>query len=459
MKGNRVLGLNARQMLVQLSSLCLALVIFLVGLTAGRGLLSRYYLSEEASEQRQLAYVRDLSSFVAENGLSSRDAEALERWTREKRYVYLVIYRGETPVLETDGYDTVVPSLMNSAEEAENAQSLTGEEDGTEGFARAEDESFRLQFADGVFRVSLVDFSETPYYDLVVILSLALACLALVLVTFFHNRRVTRDIIRLSREVQLVAQGRREAEITSHRQDELGDLARAVEQMRRSIIQRMQNEQAAWAANSSLITAISHDVRTPLTALMGYLDLLEGRQYRSEEQMERYLRASREKAQQLKELTDELFRYFLVFASPEMELHPETYDAPILMEQLLGERVIRLRESGFAVQTVPLQQNCRVSLDVQYLQRVLDNLFSNIEKHADRSARVAVMVRLENGQLLLDLVNGVPARPNAAESTRIGLQTCRKILREMGGSFETRQEDGKFLVELALPAELPENAE
>lgn len=453
MKDERVLGLNARQMLVQLSSLCLALVIFLVGLTAGRGLLSQYYLSEEASEQRQLAYVRDLSGFVAENGLSSRDAEALERWTREKRYVYLVIYRGETPVLETDGYDTVVPSLMNSAEETENAQSFTGEEDG------AEDGSFRLQFADGVFRVSLVDFSETPYYDLVVILSLALACLALVLVTFFHNRRVTRDIIRLSREVQLVAQGRREAEITSSRQDELGDLARAVEQMRRSIIQRMQNEQAAWAANSSLITAISHDVRTPLTALMGYLDLLEGRQYRSEEQMERYLRASREKAQQLKELTDELFRYFLVFASPEMELHPETYDAPILMEQLLGERVIRLRESGFAVQTVPLQQSCRVSLDVQYLRRVLDNLFSNIEKHADRSARVAVMARMENGLLLLDLVNGVPERPNAAESTRIGLQTCRKILREMGGSFETRQEDGKFLVELALPVEPPENGE
>ncbi len=451
MKNKQALGLNARQMMVQLSALCLALIIFLIVYTAGNDLLQRHYLSEEAAQARQLAYVRDLSRFVQENDLSSGDAEALESWARGKRYVYLAIYRGEKPVLETDGYDTAVPSAANMGERGSHMQADGTGAAAADSFIRDEDGYFRLQFADGSFRVSIVDFSETPYYALVVILALTLACLTLVLVTFFHNRRVTRDIIRLSREVQLVAQGRREAEITSRRRDELGDLARAVEQMRRSIIQRMQNEQAAWAANSSLITAISHDVRTPLTALTGYLDLLEGRQYQSEKQMERYLRASREKARQLKELTDELFRYFLVFTTPEMELHPEVYDGIILMEQLLGEHVIRLREAGFTVQTVPLQQSCRVAVDVQYLQRVLDNLFSNIEKHADMTARVTLMARLEEGWLLLDLVNGIPAQPNAAESTRIGLQTCRKILQEMGGTFETRREDGRFLAELALP--------
>jgi len=453
MKNERGLSLNAKLLMVQLGSLCLALLIFLVGMMAGSWILNNIYLSEQASLRREMDYVQKLSAFIQQNELRSVDAEALENWTREQKYVYLAVYHGEVPILETNGYQLEIPTVTAYSEDlptvaAQQPVTLTPDENGY----------YHLQFADGVFRVLLVEFSETPYYDLVVILSLALACLTLILVNLVHNRNITRSIIRLSREVQWVEQGSRDAEIRSDRRDEIGDLARSVERMRRAIIQRMQSEQDAWAANSGLITAISHDIRTPLTALMGYLDLLEGKQYQNEEQMERYLGASREKARQLKELTDELFRYFLVFATPEMKLHPERYDAPILMEQLLGERIIRLEEAGFRVQSTPLQQDCVVELDVQYLQRVLDNLFTNIEKHADKKSRVTVLARLEEDKLILDLANGVPLRPNAAESTKIGLQTCRKIIREMGGTFETQMEEGKFLAEIALPIVKEEKA-
>ena len=446
MKNERGLSLNAKLLMVQLGSLCLALAIFLVGMMLGSWILDNIYLSEETSLRREMRYVQELNAYIQQNNLRSTDLGPLESWVREKQYVYLAVYHGEKPILETNGYQLEIPTITAYSEElptvpAGQTEALTPDENGY----------YHLQFADGVFRVLLVEFSETPYYDLVVILSLALACLVLILVNFLHNRSITRSIIRLSKEVQWVEQGSRDAAICSERTDEIGDLARAVERMRRSIIQRMQSEQDAWAANSGLITAISHDVRTPLTALMGYLDLLEGKQYQNEEQMERYLGASREKARQLKELTDELFRYFLVFATPEMNLHPERYDAPILMEQLLGERIIRLEEAGFRVQNTPLQRDCAVELDVQYLQRVLDNLFNNIEKHADKKSRVTVLVRLEDGRLVIDLANGVPLRPNSAESTKIGLQTCRKIIREMGGIFETQVEEGKFLAEIALP--------
>lgn len=446
MKNDRGLSLNAKLLMVQLGSLCLALAIFLVGISLGTWIIDDVYLREAACTRREMARIQELNTYIQEHDLRSSDVQALEHWVWEKRYIYLAVYHGETPILETNGYQLEIPTVSAQIEPlpapaTQPEVSLTPDEDGY----------YYLQFADGVFRVLLVEFSETPFYDMVVIFALALACLALVLMNLLYNRSITRSIIRLSREVQWVEQGSRDAEIRSDRRDEIGDLARSVERMRRAIIQRMQSEQDAWAANSSLITAISHDVRTPLTALMGYLDLLEGKQYQSEEQMERYLGASREKARQLKELTDELFRYFLVFASPEMNLHPERYDAPILMEQLLGERIIRLEESGFRVQSTPLQQDCAVELDVQYLQRVLDNLFSNIEKHADKKSLVTVLVRLEEDQLILDLANGVPLRPNPAESTKIGLQTCRKIIREMGGTFETQMEEGKFLVEIALP--------
>ena len=433
MKGNTRLSLNTKLLMVQLGSLCLALLIFLIGITGGSWLLEKHYLSDEAMAAREREYVRELSRFITENQLSSTDTELLERWTAEKKHVYLAIYEGETPILETDGNETILPDVA--------AEALQPDSRGY----------YSLQFADGVFRVTLSEFSETPYYDLVVIFSLAAACLALLTVNLLYSRSVTRAVVRLSREVQWVEQGSRNAEIRSQRTDEIGDLARAVEWMRISIIQRMQSEQDAWAANSGLITAISHDIRTPLTALMGYLDLLQNGQFQDEAQMARYLGASREKARQLKELTDELFRYFLVFAAPEIKMNRESYDAVILMEQLLGDRVIMLQEAGFSVQTMHLRQDCTVELDVQYLQRVLDNVFTNVQKHADKGKRVTVMARLEENALKIDVANGVPDRPNPVESTKIGLQTCRKILREMGGSFETHVGEGKFLAEISLP--------
>ena len=167
--------------------------------------------------------------------------------------------------------------------------------------------------------------------------------------------------------------------------------------------------------------------------------------------MERYLHASREKAGRLKDLTDQMFRYFLVYAAPEMEADPQPYDGVILMEQLLAEPVIRLTEEGFSVNMEGLSWPCWVRADVPYLQRALDNVFSNVQKHADRRQPVTVSAALAAGWLIIQVENGVPHQPNPAESTRIGLRTCRKILQAMGGTFTTRQEQDRFMAELTLP--------
>ncbi len=441
--------LNAKLLTVQLGSLCMALLVFFIFMVIGQNALERFYLSEEAGLRREMRYIYDLNDYVQQYGLCSTDADDLSAWAKKQKYVYLVIYKGEETVLETNG-DSVQTGSIGSV------TNLVPPEGGTALLTPDEDGCYAIAFADGVFRVSLTEYSETPLYNMVTMLALAAACLVLLSVNLQYNRSLTRSIIRLNREVQWVEEGSRDAVIHTDHQDELGDLARAVERMRRAIIQRMQGEQEAWKANSSLITAISHDIRTPLTALIGYLDLLEGKQYQNEEQMERYLRASRDRALQLKELTEELFRYFLVFGQAEMKPKMEEYDAVILLEQLLGEHVVRLRSQEYTVQTFMLEEPCTISVDVQYLRRAFDNLFSNVVKHGDKSRPVVVMARLDGDTLRVDIANDVPARPNAAESTRIGLQTVDKILRQMGGSFEVRRDEKRFLTEIALPAKRTE---
>ena len=443
---NRRVSMNAKLITVQLGSLCLALAVFFCAMVCGRYLLEHVYLSEEAALRREGRYIRNLSDYVQEQGIRSTDAEALSAWARSQRYVYLVIYKGERTILETDGEAVdLTDAVYNNAAPVGNSLQpnlLTPDEEGR----------YAVAFADGVFLVSLTEYSETPYYSGITMIALAIACLMLMVVNLSYNRSLTNSIIRLSREVRLAERSESGAVIQTDREDELGDLARSVERMRRVIIQRMQGEQEAWTANAGLLTAISHDIRTPLTALMGYLELLEGGQYQNEEQMRQYLSASSERARQLRSLTDELFRYFLVFGQSEQEIALEEYDAVILLEQLLGEHVVRLQSLGWEVQSFPLEESCAVCVNLQYLQRVVDNLFSNVLKHGDKGKSVVVMVRLEGEMLKIIVSNGIPDRPTAAESTRIGLQTCRKLLERMGGAFETRQDVRRFLAEAALPA-------
>ena len=76
--------------------------------------------------------------------------------------------------------------------------------------------------------------------------------------------------------------------------DEIGTLAASVDSMRNSIVETMRSEKAAWNSNTALITAMSHDIRTPLTSLVGYLDIIEGGKYKSEEELIHYIKSSRE---------------------------------------------------------------------------------------------------------------------------------------------------------------------
>ena len=135
--------------------------------------------------------------------------------------------------------------------------------------------------------------------------------------------------------------------------DEISQLTASVEQMRLSLLRKTSEEQRALQQNSDLITAMSHDIRNPLTALLGYLDLAKNGQYRSEEELQSFLDAAYGKAEQLKTLTDELFRYSLLFGCKELPMQMESYDARLLLEQLLGESRVQLQQQGFMVQLLP----------------------------------------------------------------------------------------------------------
>lgn len=308
-----------------------------------------------------------------------------------------------------------------------------------------------VEFADGTYLVSIYDFSEEPLYEIVTIATYAVSIAIFVFVMLWYHQSTIQQIIKLSREVEKIAGGNLEGHITVRNRDEIGVLAQHVDSMRYSIMREMRAEQEAWNANSDLITRMSHDIRTPLTVLLGFLELLDEGEFSQEETYRSYLGICKKNAFQLKELADKLFQYFLVFGHRDCDLNLELTDARVLLDQLIGEHEVLLQEQGWQVENRRLESQVLVEVDPVYVKRLFDNLFSNIEKYADPGRPVSIEQKLEGDCIRVSLHNFVPHNPNPVESTNIGLKTCERIVQQLGGVFQYRKEETEFSAVLTIP--------
>lgn len=400
------------------------------------------YMAPDAVELRNQRHERSLQQYVASNNVSSRDTVAIEQWLRREKNASVIVYQAEGDPYEA-GSTWGTSQLLD---------------DTTQNDLAALGYSFyTVQFADGAYRVALCDYSESRLFGYAQIGALVLAFVAYSCIAFGFTRRLARRVTRLSEAVSAAGALNQTIPVTGT--DELARLAQNVNTMRETIVERTRNEQTALQANSDLITAMSHDIRNPLTSLIGYLDLLEMQQAQLPEDLRRYVLASRDKAYQLKDLTGEMFRYFLVFSRGEQETHPEPYDAQILCAQLLGECAEELRSRGFDVNLLLLGTPCTVTTDAQMLKRVTDNLLSNIEKYADSTARLTILAEREGERLHVCFANRARRELARVESNHIGLRTCAAILKLLGGEFVTHRDGDAFTAEFTLPVTPPDAAQ
>ena len=414
-KKKRFVSLSVKPLFVLLLWLVLGVCVCLLADFTGEQIIERQYMSEKAILKRTNKAAQEFQSFVRQNGVSTRDTDMLARWGETKKDYYIMLYHDQRQIFEIGwwGADTA----------AVDAYSLKEQTAGV---------VYPIVFRDGTFYAVIYDNSDSGLYDLLWIVSLLLGCAVLAL---------TQSIGEGNLYLQLEPKGR----------DEISQLTTSVEQMRLSLLRKTSEEQRALQQNSDLITAMSHDIRNPLTALLGYLDLAKNGQYRSEDELQSYLDAAYGKAEQLKTLTDELFRYSLLFGCKELPMQMESYDARLLLEQLLGESRVQLQQQGFTVQLLLPQQEVQIEADVMYLKRVLDNLFDNIRKYADPAKPVAIAALIEDGALHICLSNSVNPASGRIESNKIGLRTCAKIMAQMAGGFKRYTENGKFTAEVILP--------
>jgi len=428
-------NLNAKNLMVSVAGLLLALGVYLLIMSTGRAFIQNEYMSEQAVNARKAEVYQEFVNYVSAERLSGRNSAAVARWTEQREYITIYLFETGQARQSYSGGVAKPPAISRDYDSA-----IYGK-------------LYPVRFSDGIYHIAISDSSQSQQLQLVRILALASAGLAFLLLHLLYTQRLISRIIALSKEAAQVSSGDLWRSIEAPGDDELSRLAESMDEMRRSVIQRMGKETQAWQANSELIIAISHDIRTPMTSLIGYLALLNDGGFDDRERAKSFAASAYGKAMELKDLTDQLFRYFLVYGKAELELEMESFDARLLLGQLSGEAEFDLADAGFKMQHIEFEGECSVAADPKYLKRVFDNIVSNVKKYADASKPVVFMTELKDGMLSLCVSNSISRSMDRVESTKIGIRTCEKIMEAMGGSFTVNADDAHFAAELKLPVQ------
>ena len=217
--------------------------------------------------------------------------------------------------------------------------------------------------------------------------------------------------------------------------------------------------QTGNAELTAAVTNVSHDLRTPLTAICGYLDLLE--QEPQSEAAARYLTVIRERTDAMRALTEELFRYSVLTATAD-ELHTEPVCLNDVLEQSLAGFYGALSARGITPSVQMPNEKIIRPLDAAALRRIFDNILSNAAKYSDGDLSVTLSpdgsVTFSNHASALSRVEAARlfdrfyTVESARGSTGLGLAIAKLLTEKLHGTISATYQTETLTLRLSFPA-------
>jgi len=300
--------------------------------------------------------------------------------------------------------------------------------------------------------------ADEAYNGMIVVV--IMVSLPLICCTIWMTRMITRKILRPLRELTLVAeqivQGNMDCPITYRSNDEMGKFSTVFELMRTRLLESKADQDAYEQARNELIASISHDLRTPLTSIRGYVEGLQDGVARDEIKFGRYLAIIRNKTDKLNELIEDLFR-FSQLESGQLQMNCEEIECTHLLESIVRPLEYEFAEGSASLTVIRPFPDGLVRADPVRLTQVFDNLVGNAAKYAGEGARITIGVSpvgellevtvRDNGteiaseqlpHLFERFYRGDKSRSSQSGGAGLGLAICKYIIEAHGGEIGVR---------------------
>lgn len=275
------------------------------------------------------------------------------------------------------------------------------------------------------------------------------------------------DLDSLRQGVREVRSGNLTHQVPTPKSEDMRRMAEDINDIAQGLDEAVAARLKAERLKAELITNVSHDLKTPLTSIISYTELLSKVEGLPEEAQD-YARVIAQKSERLKNLTQDLFDISKVQSGNE-EMIPEKLDVALLIEQAMGEhdREITASELSFVVD---IPKGLYILADGRKMSRVVSNLIGNALKYAMKHTRVFLTARMQEREIVLECKNVAAYRMDfdgeeivgrfvrgdesrSTEGSGLGLAIAKSYVELCGGRFEVVVDGDLFKVMIAFPAQ------
>lgn len=416
--------------LLILSALAAALIFWGMS-SAGDYLVESYYDNSDYENKNNERYIAKLQEYAQNNEITSKDTKSLNNWVKKQKVLSISIYK--------DGYlyfDSNYPD-----------QKFWEQEIQMDHFDWKN--YYDVTFADGVASVDISGIYEYQLFNYALVIEIIVSFALFLLFVLLGIRKKIEYIKVLRDELEILEGGSLDYEISVRGKDELTSLAEGLNSMRLSFQKLISKEEDMLRENQRIVTEMSHDIRTPITSIMLFTEILLKGGIEDPQKRE-YVEKIEQKTKQVKQLTEHLFEYSLISAEDEVTLEePEKFE--VLFYDIFSETSSYLFNEGYEMETDIQWTNHKIRINTNYVLRIMDNLTSNILKYADKTHPVILSLTEDNGMTGFKLENTILKSDEKIESNGIGIQNICNMMKKMGGNCFYKEDESKFKISLLFP--------
>ncbi|MEG1256196.1 HAMP domain-containing sensor histidine kinase [Clostridium sp.] len=293
-------------------------------------------------------------------------------------------------------------------------------------------------------------------------------CIIVTAIVVFKLVKEFAYLNRITNGAKQISEGKMSEDILEEGKGALKELAHSINNMKQGLRKSIENENKSERMKTELITNVSHDLKTPLTSIINYVDLLKRADIEPEE-ARAYVEVLDKKSQRLKILIEDLFEASKA-ASGAMQLTFTKIEVSALLRQSLGEAERRIEEANLDFKTNIPQEKIYINADGIKIWRVFENLISNSIKYSLKGTRVYVDVKVDEDKVYVIMKNisafelnfdasEITERFKRGEESRntegsgLGLAIAKNIIELHGGKLEVGIDGDLFKATVELPRE------
>ncbi len=282
------------------------------------------------------------------------------------------------------------------------------------------------------------------------------------LITFFLSKQIVNPIIRLKNAAQQIQKGDYNFQLQAPSKDEIGALFESFEEARKQLKKSEETQKKYEQSRNELITNISHDLKTPITTIKGYLEGIRDGVPKSKEKQEKYLETIYQNAVHMESLIEDLF-LLSKFDLDQSFYQFENINIKEYLADCYEELQFDFQEKGIKLEyRVDYDENKLVKVDRQQLKRVILNIINNaINYKSTGNPKIEMILTEKEEEAQIEIRDngiGVPddildkiferfykedkSRSNRSGGTGLGLYIARKIILDHGGSIWAKSQVG-----------------